>query len=200
MIKSFTTAFAVLLLAGMPTMATAGISVGVDSDYLFRGVSQTDGDMSAWTSYNHDFGDSGFMVGAWLGQVDYADGSDLETDLYAMWSNDWLNVGYIDYNYNGDSDLDGSEIYVGSELMGVSVDYYMGQDNYTDYLEVGYSVMGVDLSFGTWDEVGDNMKISKSFDLPMGLDGSVAYVDFTADSGSSLMDEDTVVFSLSKSF
>jgi|TARA_R110001592_G_scaffold3160_4_gene17809 uncharacterized protein (TIGR02001 family) len=200
MIKSFTTAFAVLLLAGMPTMATAGISVGVDSDYLFRGVSQTDGDMSAWTSYDHAFGDSGFMVGAWLGQVDYADGSDLETDLYAMWSNDWLNVGYIDYSYNGDSDLDGSEIYMGTELMGVSVDYYMGQDDYTDYMEFGYSVMGFDLSFGMWDEVGDNMKISKSFDLPMGLEGSLAFVDFTADSGSSMMDEDTVMFSLSKSF
>jgi uncharacterized protein (TIGR02001 family) len=200
MIKSFTTAFAVLLLAGMPTMATAGISAGADSDYLFRGVSQTDGGMSAWASYNHAFGDSGFMVGAWLGQVDYADNSDLETDLYAMWSNDWLNVGYINYSYNGDSDLDGSEIYMGTELMGVSVDYYMGQDDYTDYMEFGYSVMGFDLSFGMWDEVGDNMKISKSFDLPMGLEGSLALVDFTADSGSSMMDEDTVMFSLSKSF
>jgi uncharacterized protein (TIGR02001 family) len=200
MFNSLKTAFAVILLAGMPAMATAGISAGADSDYLFRGVSQTDGGSSAWAGYDHMFGDSGFMVGAWLGQVDYADGSDLETDLYAGWSNgDWA-VGYIDYSYNGDADLDGGEIFVSKSVMGVSVEYYMGQDDYTDYLELGYSVMGVDVSFGMWDEVGDNLRISKSFDLPMGLEGGIAYVDFTADSDSGMMDEDTIVFSLSKSF
>jgi hypothetical protein len=34
----------------------------------------------------------------------------------------------------------------------------------------------------------------------MGLEGGIAYVDFTADSDSGMMDEDTIVFSLSKSF
>ena len=36
MFNSLKTAFAVILLAGMPAMATAGISAGADSDYLFR--------------------------------------------------------------------------------------------------------------------------------------------------------------------
>jgi uncharacterized protein (TIGR02001 family) len=200
MIKSFTTAFAVLLLAGMPTMATAGISVGVDSDYLFRGVSQTDGGVSAWAGYQHQFGDSGFMAGAWVGQVDFADGSDLETDLYAAWTNgDWL-VGYIDYGYNGDADLDGSEFFISKEVMGVSVDYYLGQDDYTDYVEFGYSVMGVDVSYGMWSDIGDNWSVSKDFDLPMGLEGSLGYVSFMADDGSMMQDEDSLVFGLSKSF
>ena len=140
------------------------------------------------------------MLGAWVGQIDLADGSDLETDLYGGWSNGDWTVGYIDYSYNGDADLDGGEIFVSKSVMGVSVEYYMGQDDYTDYLELGYSVMGVDVSFGMWDEVGDNLRISKSFDLPMGLEGGIAYVDFTADSDSGMMDEDTIVFSLSKSF
>ena len=200
MIKSFTTAFAVLLLAGMPTMATAGISAGADSDYLFRGVSQTDGGVSAWADYNHMFGDSGFMAGAWVGQVDYADGSDLETDLYAGWSNgDWA-VGYIDYSYNGDADLDGSEIFVSKEVMGVAVTYYLGQDDYTDYLELGYSKWGFDFGYGMWDEIGDNWSVSRDFDLPMGLEGSVGYVSFMADDGSLMADEDSFVVSMSKSF
>ena len=200
MIKSFTTAFAVLLLAGMPTMATAGISAGADSDYLFRGVSQTDGSMSAWAGYQHQFGDSGFMAGAWVGQVDYADGSDLETDLYAAWTNgDWL-VGYIDYSYNGDADLDGSEFFINKEFMGVDVYYYLGQDDYTDYLELGYSKWGLDFSYGMWDEVGDNWSVSKDFDLPMGLEGSVGLVSFMADDASALEDEDSFVLSVSKSF
>lgn len=201
MIKSFTTAFAVLLLAGMPTMATAAdISAGASSDYLFRGVSQTDGGVSAWADVNHMFGDSGFMAGAWLGQVDYADGSDLETDLYAGWSNGDWTVGYIDYSYNGDADLDGSEFFISKEVMGVSVDYYMGQDDYTDYLELGHSFMGVDVSYGMWQDVGDNLTLSKSFDLPMGLKGDLALVSFMADDGSMMKDEDSLVFGLSKSF
>ena len=201
MIKSFTTAFAVLLLAGMPTMATAAdISAGASSDYLFRGVPQTDGGVSAWADVNHMFGDSGFMAGAWLGQVDYADGSDLETDLYAGWSNGDWTVGYIDYSYNGDADLDGSEFFISKEVMGVSVDYYLGQDDYTDYLELGYSLMGFDVSYGMWDEVGDNLSIKKSFDLPMGLEGSVGLVSFMADDASAMEDEDSFVLSVSKSF
>jgi len=45
------------------------------------------------------------------------------------------------------------------------------------------------------------MKISKSFDLPIWeLNGEIAYVDFTADSRSGLIDEDTVMFSVSKTF
>jgi|TARA_R110001592_G_scaffold51456_2_gene158187 uncharacterized protein (TIGR02001 family) len=199
MIKSLKSVFAVLLLSTLTTTAYAGISVGADSDYMYRGVSQTDGSTSAWASadWSHD---SGIYLGAWLGQVDYADGSDLETDLVAGWSNDWLNVGYIDYSYNGDTDLDGSEIFIGSEIMGVSVEYYMGQDDYTDYLEFGYSVMGLDVSYGMWDEVGDNMKISKSFDLPMDLEGSLSFVQFLADDGSMMDDEDTIVFGIAKSF
>ena len=140
------------------------------------------------------------MAGAWVGQVDFADGSDLETDLYAAWTNgDWL-VGYIDYGYNGDADLDGSEFFINKEVMGVSVDYYLGQDDYTDYLELGHSFMGVDVSYGMWEDVGDNLKLSKSFDLPMGISGEVSFVSFTADDNSTLEDEDSFVFGVSKNF
>ena len=200
MINTFKNVFAVLLLSTLTTTAYAGAKVGADSDYIFRGVSQTDGGVSAWAEYQHQFGDSGFMAGAWLGQVDYADGSDLETDLYAAWSNgDWL-VGYIDYSYNGDADLDGSEFFINKEFMGVDVYYYLGQDDYTDYLELGYSKWGLDFSYGMWDEVGDNWSVSKDFDLPMGLEGSVGLVSFMADDASALEDEDSFVLSVSKSF
>lgn len=188
----------VLLLTS--TSVYAGFQAGADSDYIFRGVSQTDGGISAWADYNHMFGDSGFMAGAWVGQVDYADGSDLETDLYAGWSNGDWTVGYIDYSYNGDADLDGSEFFISKEIMGVSVEYYLGQDDYTDYLELGHSIMGVDVSYGMWEDVGDNLSISKSMELPMGLEGTLSFVSFMADDGSMMKDEDSFVFGVSKSF
>ena len=200
MINTFKNVFAVILLSTLTTTAYAGASAGADSDYIFRGVSQTDGGTSAWADYNHMFGDSGIMVGAWLGQVDYADGSDLETDLYAGWSNGDWTVGYIDYSYNGDADLDGSEIFVSKEVMGVGVTYYLGQDDYTDYLQLEYSKWGFDFGYGMWDEVGDNWSVSRSIDLPMGLEGAVSYHSFMADDGSMMADEDSFVFSMSKSF
>ena len=200
MINAFKNVLAVVVLSTLTTTAHAGFEAGADSDYLFRGVSQTDGDLSAWAGYSHSFGDSGFMAGAWVGQVDFADGSDLETDLYAGWSNGDWTVGYIDYSYNGDADLDGSEFFISKEVMGVAVDYYIGQDDYTDYLELGYSLMGLDVSYGMWDEVGDNLSIKKSFDLPMGLKGSAGFVKFIAEDGSALEDEDSFVFGVSKSF
>lgn len=200
MINAFKNVLAVVVLSTLTTTAHAGFEAGADSDYLFRGVSQTDGDLSAWAGYSHSFGDSGFMAGAWVGQVDFADGSDLETDLYAGWSNGDWTVGYIDYSYNGDADLDGSEFFISKEVMGIAVDYYIGQDDYTDYLELGYSLMGFDVSYGMWDEVGDNLSIKKSFDLPMGLKGSAGFVKFIAEDGSALEDEDSFVFGVSKSF
>ena len=51
------------------------------------------------------------------------------------------------------------------------------------------------------DNVGDSLMFAKSFDLPFGgLEGSVAYIDFTADDSSLLQDEDQFVFAVSKSF
>lgn len=200
MINALKNVLAVAVLSTLTTTAYASGSVGANSDYIFRGMSQSDGSMSAWAGYSHEFGDSGFMAGAWVGQVDYADGSDLETDLYAGWSNGDWTVGYINYSYNGDADLDGSEFFISKEIMGVSVDYYLGQDDYSDYVEFGYSKWGVDISYGMWEDIGDNWAISKGFDLPMGLKGSLGYHSFIADDGSLLEDEDSFVFGVSKSF
>jgi len=60
--------------------------------------------------------------------------------------------------------------------------------------------MGVDVSYGMWEDIGDNWSVSKAFDLPMGLEGSLSYVSFMADDGSMMEDEDSLVFGLSKSF
>ena len=76
MFKLLKSTLAVAILSVMSVPAYAGFSGGLDSDYLFRGVSQTDGSHSAWVDYNHMFGESGFMLGAWVGQIDLADGSD----------------------------------------------------------------------------------------------------------------------------
>jgi len=85
-------------------------NVGVTSDYLFRGISQTHGRpaIQAGIDYLHS---SGFYIGAWASSITwvkdaYGKGS-VEIDVYGGYKNsfgggDWnYDVGYITYNYPG---------------------------------------------------------------------------------------------------
>ena len=72
----------IAMLFAMPltTYAESGVSVGVASDYFFRGVSQTDQphvNLTAIGEWN------GFHAGAWVGTVDFGDEADYEYDLFA---------------------------------------------------------------------------------------------------------------------
>ena len=86
-------------------------NVGVVSDYLFRGVSQTHGKpaLQAGIDYAHP---SGFYVGAWGSNItwvkDFLGSGSTEIDVYGGYKNafvpgsDWnYDVGYITYNYPG---------------------------------------------------------------------------------------------------
>ena len=85
-------------------------NVGVTSDYLFRGVSQTHGKpaLQGGVDYAHP---SGFYVGAWASSItwvkDWVGSGSVELDVYGGYKNtfaggDWnYDVGYITYNYPG---------------------------------------------------------------------------------------------------
>jgi uncharacterized protein (TIGR02001 family) len=85
-------------------------NVGVVSDYLFRGVSQTHGGpaIQGGVDYLHS---SGFYVSAWASNItwvkDFTGKGSLELDIYGGYKNsfgggDWTyDVGYITYNYLG---------------------------------------------------------------------------------------------------
>tara|TARA_R110000764_G_scaffold23494_6_gene57344 strand:+ start:543 stop:1187 length:645 start_codon:yes stop_codon:yes gene_type:complete len=199
----------VLLLSVMAFGANAaslGGSIGYGNDYIFRGQTQTQGSGFAFGSIDLDL-ENGAYVGVWVGEVDFAGGNaDAEIDMYAGYQtelSDGVSVGvqYTDYSYSGDSSLDGSEYTVSGSFGDLTLSHTIGQDDYLDYSLVSYNLMDfVDVSYGTLDTVGDHYTISKSFELPLGLDAVASYVDFTADSGSNAVDEDAFVVRVSKSF
>lgn len=88
-----------------PSVTVAG-SVGIVSDYRFRGVSLSGGDpaVQGGVTVTHD---SGFYVGTWASSID--DGGadiygDMELDLFAGWSGNvaegvGLDVGLLYYAY-----------------------------------------------------------------------------------------------------
>lgn len=199
----------VLLLSIMAFGAKAASfegSIGYGSDYIFRGQTQTQGSGFAFGSIDLDL-ENGAYAGVWVGEVDFAGGNaDAEIDMYAGYKHDLsdnvsVGVQYTDYSYSGDSSLDGSEYTVVGMFGDLTLSHTIGRDDYLDYSLVSYNLMDfVDVSYGNLDTVGDNITISKNFELPRNFEAVVSYVDFTADSGSNAVDEDAFVVRVSKSF
>lgn len=112
-------ASAVIGVLSVPTIALAddapaasplSFNVGVVSDYLFRGISQTHGKpaIQGGIDFVHP---SGFYVGVWGSNItwvkDWLDKGSVEVDVYggyrgAFGGSDWTyDVGLITYNYPG---------------------------------------------------------------------------------------------------
>ncbi|GIX35867.1 MAG: hypothetical protein KatS3mg126_1646 [Lysobacteraceae bacterium] len=105
-----------LALAGMAGSAAAGsgsVTLTLASDYLFDGVSQTQGDdrddFNPALQASFDFAaENGFYAGIWGSNVDFGDGdpADIEVDLYAGFArtleSGWgWDFGVLRYTYTG---------------------------------------------------------------------------------------------------
>ena len=165
-----------LTLAGMAAamlspMALAGdglsANVGLTSNYLWRGVTQTD-DQAAISGGIDYSGPSGFYLGTWASNVDFNDDTNAEVDLYGGFAGEagdfGYDVGYIYYGYPGGKDLDFSEVYIKGSWQNLSlgisslVDADRPGAGFGDdiYVEAGLSfeiLTGVDLAFhvGNYD-------------------------------------------------
>ena len=137
--QSVLCAMGLLALAGTSQAAGLTANVGVTSNYVFRGVTQTNDDpaVQGGVDYLHD---TGFYAGVWASNVESATGDKgWETDLYAGYEfklNDKVkfDVGYITYQYTSTNIPDADEIYFGASFYGVSVTYYDGDvDGGSDY-------------------------------------------------------------------
>ena len=95
---------------------TLTANVGVVSDYLFRGISQTNGNaaIQGGVDYSHS---SGIYVGTWLSSISWVNdiqggSTPTEIDVYAGYKNTFAedfgyDLGVISYNYPGSGRNDG---------------------------------------------------------------------------------------------
>jgi uncharacterized protein (TIGR02001 family) len=149
-------ALAAALLAATPFAAFAqddvdiAFNVAVTSDYVFRGVSQTDEDPAI--SGGVDLTAGSFYAGAWASNVDFGDDTDAEIDLYGGYRTeaggyalDFGVVGYLYVNAPGGADYDYVEFkaaasraigdFTGGIALYVSPDFF-GADDEATYLEL----------------------------------------------------------------
>ncbi|MGV6826351.1 MAG: TorF family putative porin [bacterium] len=180
---------AVLMGASAVAQAEVSANIGASSDYVWRGVSQTDG--GAAVSGGLDFAaDSGFYLGTWASNVDFGAGGEVEWDLYGGFGGEAGEMGYdvgvVYYAYPSSDDADFAEIY-GSLSWGM----LSGGINYTFYGQND-------------DGLFDNGDLyyfgALSFDLPQdfGLGLTIGHYDF--ENGGSDADYNHYQADLSKSF
>lgn len=77
-----------------PATVQAGVSgnVGVVSQYIFRGLPQSNGAAAAQAGVDYE-NDSGIYLGLWGSEVTNDEGGELEYDVYGGWSGEVSGVG-----------------------------------------------------------------------------------------------------------
>ena len=104
-----------LVLLGSVLLSTSTLAmnghIGIGTDYMWRGQTQTDHGMAVNFAIEQDLG-GGFYIGNWNSSVDLNGERELESDFYGGVRKDigdsgfWFNAEYIAYRYSGEnSDL-----------------------------------------------------------------------------------------------
>lgn len=136
----------VVISSGTPVVADDGPDISVTftgaTDYIFRGVSQTNNNAGVFSSINAGFG-NGFYVGAGIEDVDFGNSVDAEYDIWAGWSgklnNFDLNLQVVRFGYVGSPsglDLDTYELKVGVSRSFNNVTLGVAAHFTTDYFAV----------------------------------------------------------------
>ena len=198
-----------LILSSYASAVEISGNVGLSSDYIWRGMTQTNGDAAINGGFDLAT-DNGFYFGTWSSNAGGAGSNySMELDVYLGFSGEMGNenmsydIGYISVIYPGDDSADFEEAYIGFNIYGLSILYSSGQDSSPDYSEIGYSVdagpgsFGV--SYGEYEDTGDNTLIG--YDWGIGnFSLGFYYYDFEAKAGSGNADDDGAYIALGTSF
>ncbi len=206
----------VLALSAAQTAAEVTANVAMTTDYVWRGMTQTDNDPALQGGFDYSQ-EAGFYTGIWASNVDFGTSADLEVDLYGGYATELTNgvgldIGAIRYMYPDSPDTaNWNEIYANASFMGLSAgiafsDDVYGSDEDGTYYSLGYNYslstdLGLSASLGYYDI---DMAQSDSFDWKLalyaefeGVGLELAYFDIDHDDRS--LDDDGVMFTLSKS-
>ena len=186
---------AFLALAGTASAQDVSFNLTATSDYVWRGVSQSDEDFAI--QGGADFESGIFYAGTWASTVDFGDETDAEWDIYlgvapSAAGFDW-DFGVTHYMYMGDadgSDYDFTEASaavsraIGAVTYGLKVAYspdFFGAEDDATYLEANFELepapqWSVSGAVGQqWvdsgaDYLGWNLGVGYAFNDVFGLD------------------------------
>ena len=195
-----------LVLSSYASAVEISGNVGLSSDYIWRGMTQTSGDIAVSGGFDLST-DMGFYLGTWASNASAGTAS-MELDVYLGFSGEMAenmtyNVGYISVIYPGNDALDFEEAYIAFDIYGLSILYSDGQNNGPSYSEIGYSTEAgpgsFSISHGSYEDTGDNTLVGYDWgvgDFTIGF----YYYDFEADTAGSMSDDDGAYVSIGRSF
>ena len=239
MANAKTTAFALAAALAVPGIASAqdaafpiSANVAFTTDYVFRGISQTDEKFAVQGGFDWTSEPTGIYLGTWASNVDFNSDTSVELDAYVGWAKTWgdwgLDLGYLHYNYPGESSLNTDEVYITGAWKWISASYYstvsseafgimdargsgyfnlaaeyafpMGLAIGGTYGTTMYSgqTLGVDNSNADYDDY--KLYVGYSDATYTGLDYELAWTDNDINDPRPAIAEDRVFFSISKSF
>jgi|TARA_R110000772_G_scaffold96694_2_gene195570 uncharacterized protein (TIGR02001 family) len=211
---------AVLFAGAVSAQAEISGNVTLATDYVFRGISQTDEKGAIQGGFDWS-GDTGLYAGIWASNVAFG-GATTEMDYYFGYAGETdggfgYDVGIIYFDYEGESSLDYIEYALGLSYADFSVGFVYS-DEFGDggpeymYYSAGYSlalteVISVDFNIGFTDTDQDDYweaGADSYTDYGVTFGYSAMELDFAlALIGTDLDDveaaDDRIVFSISKS-
>ena len=149
----YATVAAVLASSGTAFAGDLTANVGMASNYLWRGLTQSENEAAVSGGLDY-VTDSGFYVGTWASNVSYvpADKFSFEHDLYLGFRGGetvtW-DVGYLYYNYDTGANYDFSEVYAALGYKGFTLKYSaLVQSGRDEALDAGLEGLEGDLDYG----------------------------------------------------
>lgn len=197
-----------LAAASFSTVTATDFSanVAITSDYVWRGVSQTDSNPAIQGGFDAEH-ENGFSFGTWGSNV--AGTANAEFDFYVAYSMALegidISVGYIAYTYSDDSSLDFEEGNIGASYGPFSAMISHDFDNDNTYIEAAYDfeitdnvMLSAHLGEYSFDTGGDytDWSVSASTEYK-GFGFSLAYID--TDISDFDAADSRIAFTISKS-
>ena len=203
----------IFLLANSAAFSDSEINLSLNSDSIWRGMTQNNGEPTIGADINFSL-ENGFFSGAWIESCCSETSSypTREIGFYAGYEKSFsedlaISLNYIGTNYPNSKIDNYDEIELNFSFYDFEISYFKGLDNFPDYYELSYSYDFLNssafFSYGDFDSY-KNDNTSNGSNYSFGVDSLVKdftfsfyYYYFNANSLRDL-DDDGVVFSISK--
>ena len=203
----------IFLLAHSAAFSDSEINLSLNSDSIWRGMTQNNGEPTIGADINFSL-ENGFFSGAWIESCCSETSSypTREIGFYAGYEKSFsedlaISLNYVGTNYPNSKIDNYDEIELNFSFYDFEISYFKGLDNFPDYYELSYSYDFLNssafFSYGDFDSY-KNDNTSNGSNYSFGVDSLVKdftfsfyYYYFNANSLRDL-DDDGVVFSISK--
>ncbi len=178
------------LSTGSALAAELTANAGFVSEYVFRGITSSDGKAAAQGGLDVGF-ENGIYLGTWGSKVDFDGSEGVEIDLYGGYSGEYedftYGIGATYYTYTDDADEDYVEINLSGGWKWFTIDYAKGEYDALNAPDVDYDHFSITAEYeGLYAKYGSN-----GDDLWQGVDADyfeVGYGGTATANGEDLFD------------